>query len=258
MAEGAGLALAKGQVLRTRELNRLLAQAVGTGAEETLSIATLRAMQQAVYAPANLGHFGLALANYAHFTSPIRRYADLVVHRALITAHGWGPDPKTDGLTPAEIERLEDTAEHVSMTERRSMAAERDTTDRYLAAFLSTQVGATFEGIVSGVQRFGLFVKLDGTGADGLIPVRGLGAEYWQHDGGTQTLTGTQSGQVFGMGQRMTVRLAEAVPETGGLILELIDAEGAPRTTRRAPPRGAAKGRRTTAAPRRKVTRTRR
>ena len=259
VAEGAGLALAKGQVLRTRDLNRLLAQAEGSGSEEIVSMATLRAMQQALYAPTNLGHFGLALANYAHFTSPIRRYADLVVHRALIAAHGWGPDPKADGLTPAETLRLEDTAEHISMTERRSMAAERDTTDRYLAAYLSERVGAQFEGTVSGVQRFGLFVKLDGTGADGLIPVRSLGAEYWQHDAEAQTLTGAESGRAMGLGQRVIVKLAEAVPETGGLILELIEAQGAPtrQPGQSAGRRPAGKGRR--AAPgRRKVMRTRR
>ncbi len=254
VARSAGLALAKGQVLRTRELNRLLAQAEGSGAEEIVAMATLRSMQQAVYAPANLGHFGLALASYAHFTSPIRRYADLVVHRALIAAHGWGEG----GLTPSEIERLEDTAEHISTTERRSMAAERDTTDRYLAAFLSTQVGAEFEGVVSGVQRFGLFVRLDGTGADGLIPVRSLGAEYWQHDAEAQTLTGAESGRTLGLGQRVTVKLTEAVPVTGGLMLELIAAEGAPlRRAAGAAPRRMDKGRR--APPRgRKVTRTRR
>ncbi len=254
VAEASGLALGKGQVLRTRDLNRLLAQAEEGGAAEIVSMATLRAMQQAVYAPGNLGHFGLALASYAHFTSPIRRYADLVVHRALIAAHKWGED----GLTPPEIERLEDTAEHISGTERRSMAAERDTTDRYLAAYLSDRVGAEFEGVVSGVQRFGLFVKLDGTGADGLIPVRSLGAEYWQHDAETQTLTGAESGRTLGLGQRVTVKLTEAVPVTGGLMLELIAAEGAPlRRAAGGAPRRPAKGRR--APPRgRKVTRTRR
>ena len=255
VAEGAGLALAKGQVLRTRDLNRLLAQAEGSGSEEIVSMATLRAMQQALYAPTNLGHFGLALASYAHFTSPIRRYADLVVHRALIAAHGWGDD----GLTPGEAERLEDTAEHISGTERRSMAAERDTADRYLAAYLSERIGAEFEGTVSGVQRFGLFVKLDGTGADGLIPVRALGPEYWQHDAEAQTLTGAESGQVLGLGQRVRVRLAEAVPETGGLVLDLLAAEGAPRRRpARSGPRTPPKGRPKAAGRRRKVVRTRR
>ncbi len=189
-AEASGLSLAKGQVMRTGALNRLLDQAAGTPDAELLSLATLRSMQQAYYAPDNLGHFGLALRAYAHFTSPIRRYADLVVHRALIRAHGWGEG----GLTDGEIARLPETAEHISQTERRSMAAERDTVDRYLAAYLQNRVGAEFEGRVSGVQRFGLFVKLDETGADGLVPVGSIGAEYWHHDRDAQTLMGADFG----------------------------------------------------------------
>jgi ribonuclease R len=132
-AEAAGFTLAKGQVLKTAQLNRLLRQAEGTEHDELINMSTLRSMTQAYYSPENFGHFGLALTHYAHFTSPIRRYSDLIVHRALISAHGWG----NDGLKPEEIERLEETAKHISDTERRSMAAERDTTDRYLAAFLS-------------------------------------------------------------------------------------------------------------------------
>ena len=240
VAEASGLVLAKGQVLKTAHLNRLLAQAAATEQSELISMTALRAMQQAYYGPEHLGHFGLALRSYAHFTSPIRRYADLVVHRALIRAHGWAPDHRKEGLTEDEIECFPETAEHISETERRSMAAERDTTDRYLAAYLSDRVGSTFAGKVSGVQRFGAFVKLDGTGADGLIPVRSLGAEFWQYDADDQTLTGTESRQVIGLGQRVTVKLAEAVPVTGGLILELVEVEG--ETTRRQSVRGRPKG----------------
>jgi ribonuclease R len=152
------------------------------------------------------------LRTYAHFTSPIRRYSDLIVHRALIAAHGWG----NDGLKPDEIERLEETAKHISDTERRSMAAERDTTDRYLAAFLSDRVGATFTGRISGIARFGAFVKLDETGADGLLPMRALGHEYFHHDADSQTLMGAESGLVIAIGDKVEVRLAEAVPVTGG------------------------------------------
>jgi ribonuclease R len=251
VAQASGLTLAKGQVLKTAHLNRLLAQAEGTDQDELINITTLRSLPQAYYSPQNFGHFGLALRNYAHFTSPIRRYADLIVHRALIAAHGWGDD----GLSAADIDMLDDTATLISGAERRSMAAERDTADRYLAAWLADRVGQTFTGRVSGVQKFGLFVKLDGSGADGLIPIREVGREYFYYDRDAQTLTGSDSGTVIGAGARVTVRLAEAVPVTGGLILELLELEdrrlpgGRPRGTggkgpRRAPGKAAALARR--------------
>jgi ribonuclease R len=237
IAQASGLVLAKGQVLQTSHLNRLLQQAEGTDQDELINMATLRSMTQAYYHPQNFAHFGLALRRYAHFTSPIRRYSDLVVHRALISAHRWGDD----GLSPEEIEQLEPTAQHISETERRSMAAERDTTDRYLAAFLSERVGAELTGRISGIQRFGAFVKLDETGADGLIPIRSLGAEFFHFDRDAQTLMGADTGVTIGLGQRVTVRLAEAVPVTGGLVLELLAVEGAqmPSPVRRARGRGA-------------------
>lgn len=223
VAEGAGMTLAKGQVLQTRHLNRLLAQAQGSEFDELINLSTLRSMTQAYYHPENFGHFGLALQNYAHFTSPIRRYSDLIVHRALISGHGWGKD----GLSVWDMENLEETGKLISEAERRSMAAERDTNDRYLAAYLVDRVGAEFAGRISGVQRFGVFVRLDETGADGLIPVRALGREYFNYDEGSQTLMGSETGLVLGIGQKVTVRLAEAVPVTGGLILDLIAVEGA-------------------------------
>ncbi|WP_151718574.1 ribonuclease R [Gemmobacter serpentinus] len=222
VAQASGFTLAKGQVLKTEHLNRLLAQAEGTEQDELINITTLRSMTQAYYSPQNFGHFGLALRNYAHFTSPIRRYSDLIVHRALIAGHGWGKD----GLSAWDIENLDDTAKQISDTERRSMVAERDTNDRYLAAYLSDRVGQTFTGRVSGVQKFGLFVKLDETGADGLVPIREVGREYFFYDGDNQTLTGADTGLTIGAGARVTVRLAEAVPVTGGLTLELLEIEG--------------------------------
>lgn len=221
-AQSAGLTLAKGQVLKTSHLNSLLKQAEGTEQDELINMATLRSMTQAYYNPENFGHFGLALKTYAHFTSPIRRYSDLVVHRALVTAHGWGKD----GLSPEEIEDLEATAKHISDTERRSMMAERDTTDRYLAAYLSDRVGAEMGGRISGIAKAGVFVKLDETGADGLIPIRTLGAEFFHYDRETQSLMGADTGTEFRIGQRVEVRLAEAVPVTGGLLLELLEHDG--------------------------------
>ncbi|TMV04937.1 ribonuclease R [Ruegeria sediminis] len=226
-AQAAGLNLAKGQVLKTRHLNALLNAAAGTEDAELINLSTLRSMAQAYYSPENFGHFGLALQNYAHFTSPIRRYSDLIVHRALISAHGWGED----GLTQDEIDRLEETANHISDTERRSMMAERDTTDRYLAAYLSERLGNEFSGRISGIARFGAFVKLDETGADGLVPVRSLGREFFHFDREAGTLMGSDTGLLIAIGQRVTVRLTEAVPVTGGLELELlsIDDQSLPR-----------------------------
>lgn len=224
VAEASGLALAKGQVLSTRHLNQLLDQAAGAEASEVINMATLRSMTQAYYAPENLGHFGLALRAYAHFTSPIRRYSDLVVHRALVAAHGWGED----GLSEHEIEVLETTAQHISETERRSMSAERDTTDRYLAAYLSDRVGVEMTGRISGIARFGCFVRLDETGADGLVPIRSLGREYFHFDRTAQTLMGSDTGTEIRIGQRVTVRLTEAVPVTGGLMLDLVALEDQP------------------------------
>ncbi|MEM9318059.1 MAG: ribonuclease R [Pseudomonadota bacterium] len=221
-AEAAGFSLAKGQVLKTAQLNRLLQAAGDSDHADLINYATLRSMTQAYYFPENFGHFGLALRSYAHFTSPIRRYADLVVHRALIAAHGWGKD----GLSEQERASLEETGKHISSTERRSMQAERDTTDRYLAAYLSDRVGAEFSGRISGIARFGAFVRLDETGADGLLPIRAIGAEYFHFDADAQSLMGADSGTVITAGDRVLVRLAEAVPVTGGLSLELLEIDG--------------------------------
>ena len=204
VAEASGFTLAKGQVLKTAHLNRLLAQAQDSEFDELMNISTLRSMTQAYYNAENLGHFGLALRNYAHFTSPIRRYSDLIVHRALVRGLKAGDD----GLSAWDIENLDETAKLISDAERRSMAAERDTVDRYLAAYLSDRVGSTFSGRVSGVQRFGLFVKLDETGADGLVPIRSVGREFFHYDQNSQTLMGADTGLTIGLGQRVTVRLA--------------------------------------------------
>jgi len=225
-----GISFAKGQVLKPAVFNRILERAKGGPHEEVMNDVTLRTQAQAVYAPGNLGHFGLNLQRYAHFTSPIRRYADLVVHRALIRALRAGPD----GLTDSEATRLSETAEHISITERRAMAAERDSVDRYVAAFMQDRVGAVFECRITGVTRFGLFVRLKETGADGLIPMRALGLDFFRHDEKRHALVGERTRKVYRLGEKITVRLAEAAPLTGGLRFDLAGDE--PERPR-APPR---------------------
>jgi len=173
---------------------------------------------QALYSPDNIGHFGLNLRRYAHFTSPIRRYADLIVHRALVSALKLG----SDGLSDWDVGHIGETAELISAAERRAMAAERDATDRYIAAFLSERVGASFKGRITGVTRFGLFVRLAETGADGLVPVSSLGEEYFVHDDRAHALVGQRTGARWRLGAQVEVRLREAMPLTGGLVLEMI------------------------------------
>ncbi len=220
------ISFAKGQVIQPGAFNRILATAKGTPNEAVMNDVVLRSQAQAIYDPANIGHFGLNLAKYAHFTSPIRRYADLVVHRALIRAFRLGDD----GLTDRDMGGLGGVAEHITMTERRAMAAERDSTDRYVAAFMEDRVGQTFDARVSGVTRFGLFVRLAESGADGLVPIRSLGSDYFHHDEKAQALVGQRTRVRYGMGDVLSVKLVEAAPITGGLRFSLADGSGeAPR-----------------------------
>lgn len=212
-----GLPFAKGQVVRPGVFNRILRGAKGGPHEHVMNDVVLRTQAQAVYHPDNIGHFGLNLQRYAHFTSPIRRYADLIVHRALIRALRLGPD----GIVDGEMGRMNEIAEHISMTERRAMAAERDSTDRYVAAFMHDRVGAMFDARITGVTRFGLFVRLADTGAEGLVPARTLGFEYFRHDEKKHALIGDRTGTAFRLGDIVRVKLVEAAPLTGGLRFEL-------------------------------------
>jgi ribonuclease R len=220
------ISFAKGQVVQPGTFNRILAGAKGSPHEKVMNDVVLRSQAQAIYDPANIGHFGLNLAKYAHFTSPIRRYADLIVHRALIRAFSLGDG----GLTDREMAELRSVAEHITMTERRAMAAERDSTDRYVAAFMEERIGESFDARVTGVTRFGLFVRLADSGAEGLIPIRSLGADYFHHDEKRQALIGQRTHISYGMGAPLAVKLLEAAPLTGGLRFALADASGdAPR-----------------------------
>ena len=212
-----GIAFAKGQVIKPAVFNRILARAKGTPHQEVMNDVVLRTQAQAVYAAGNVGHFGLNLARYAHFTSPIRRYADLAVHRSLIRGLNLGHG----GMPDSEAARLGETADHISMTERRAMAAERDSVDRYVAAFMEDRVGAMFDGRITGVTRFGLFVRLRETGADGLLPMRALGAEFFRHDEKRHALIGERTGTIYHLGDNIRVQLAEAAPLTGGLRFDL-------------------------------------
>ncbi len=213
-----GLKLAKGQVQRPAQFNGLLARARGSDNEHLVGEVVLRTQAQAEYAAENYGHFGLNLRRYAHFTSPIRRYADLVVHRALIRALGLGPD----GLPDTGVSELAEVAASISAAERRAMAAERDTLDRLVAAYLADRVGAVFGARVSGVTRAGLFVRLTETGADGFVPASTLGDEYFRFDEAARAMTGTRTGTSVRLGDTVEVRLVEAAPFAGALRFELL------------------------------------
>ena len=231
-----GLKWTRGERPTPARFNLLLQRAKGEDHYETVNEVVLRSQSQAVYDTDNIGHFGLNLARYAHFTSPIRRYADLTVHRALIRAYGLG----SDGQSDAERSELERIAEDTSHNERRAMAAERDATDRFIASWLAERVGAEFDGRITGVTRFGLFVKLHDTGADGLCPVSRLGEEYFQHDESAHALVGQSTGARYRLGMAVTVRLAEATPVTGGLLFDMLTA---PESGTPPKGRGAARGR---------------
>lgn len=222
--------------LRPAVFNRILAQVKGRDAEPLVNEVVLRSQAQAEYAAENYGHFGLNLRRYAHFTSPIRRYADLIVHRALIRALGLGEGALPDTET---LETLGEVAAAISLTERRAMKAERETADRLIAHFLADRIGATFTGRISGVTRAGLFVKLNDTGADGLIPVRTLGTEYYNYDETRHALIGSRSGAMHRLGDVVEVRLVEAAPVAGALRFELLsEGSAAPRSRQREGHRG--------------------
>ncbi|MFN7281150.1 ribonuclease R [Brevundimonas sp.] len=228
----------KGEPATTKRFNKLLDETREGPHAEVVNEVVLRSQMQAIYSPENVGHFGLNLDRYAHFTSPIRRYSDLIVHRGLIRALGLGKD----GLTDREIAELAAIADQVTQTERRSMAAERDAMDRYVAAFLEDRVGATFTGRITGVTRFGLFVRLDETGADGLVPVSSLGNEYFTHDDRAHALVGERSGQRYTLGRMVEVKLTEATPITGGLLFEMLS-DPEPRDPNAPAPRLGIRGR---------------
>ena len=213
-----GMSLARGPQLRPGQFNGILAQVEGADHESLVNEVVLRSQSQAIYSPVNIGHFGLNLRRYAHFTSPIRRYSDLIVHRALIRALTLGED----GLTPREEERLEETAALISASERRAMAAERDTVDRLIAAHLSGRTGEIFDGRVTGVTKAGLFVQLPTYGADGFIPLSSLGNDYYIYDETARAVFGQRDGRGFRLGDPVEVRLVEVAPMAGSMRFEMM------------------------------------
>ena len=244
--------LALGQVITPALFNRAI-EGVSDPAERALVMeAVLRSQTQAYYGPANAGHFGLALGSYAHFTSPIRRYADLLVHRALVDSHDLEQGkpkasldlPNGSGLSDRDKAALHEITDAISQTERRAMEAERDTIDRYVAAWLSARVGETFKTRITGVQNFGFFATIEDLGGDGLVPVSTLGREHFRYEEASQTLVGEESGTSYSVGDRLELKLAEANPLTGALKFEVPGSEGrgVERRGHRPERRGPAKG----------------
>ncbi len=240
---GIGISLPAVAAIHPRDLAGVLAQVAGTDQAGLVSEVVLRSQSLAVYSPDNIGHFGLALPRYAHFTSPIRRYADLLVHRALIGGLGLGDD----GIGASEASGFEAIAERINAAERRAVLAERDANDRYLAAFLAGRAGHDFAARISGVTRFGLFLTLEESGASGLVPFSGLQDDFWEHDEASHSLTGRRSGRRFVLSQKISARLVEANALTGAMAFRILEPEpmDQPPTTserrRRASPPGRAR-----------------
>jgi ribonuclease R len=215
-----GLSLARGAQMRPSQFNSILERVRGADNEALVNEVVLRSQSQAEYNPDNIGHFGLNLRRYAHFTSPIRRYADLIVHRGLIATLGLGPD----GLTHGEEERLAETAALISAAERRAMAAERETVDRLIAGYLAERIDERFDARISGVTKSGLFVQLPQFGADGFIPVSSLGDDYYVYDETARSLFGERSGKGYQLADRVEVRLVEVAPMAGAMRFEMLSA----------------------------------
>ncbi|CTQ61633.1 ribonuclease R [Roseibium album] len=228
--------------LRPSVFNGILAKVKDSPQANLVNEVVLRSQAQAEYTPQNIGHFGLNLRRYAHFTSPIRRYADLIVHRGLISALGLGKDGLPEGIES----KLEAIGAEISAAERRAMLAERDTIDRLIALWMSDQIGATFQGRIAGVVKSGMFIRLQDTGADGFVPASTIGLDYYRYDEGSHALIGDKTGETYQLGDQVEVKLVEAAPFAGALTFELLShgriagkkiRKTAPKV-RRGPPKG--------------------
>jgi ribonuclease R len=218
------ISFALGQVISPKVFNRIIEQLGDADHRQVVMEQILRTQTQAYYSPQNAGHFGLSLGSYGHFTSPIRRYSDLLVHRALVDGYALAPDAAKTGLSDEDMKRMAVIGELISATERRAMEAERETVDRYVAAFLATRVGEVIDTRITGVTNFGFFATVEGLGGDGLVPVSTLGAEYFSFDETQKTLKGQDSGDTYHVGQRLALRLVEANPISAALRFELPEA----------------------------------
>jgi ribonuclease R len=214
-----GISLPPGNHLHPRDFDRVLRLHAGTPESQLISEVMLRSQSQAAYSPDNIGHFGLALSRYAHFTSPIRRYADLLVHRGLIKALHLG----RDGLADEQVPDFLEISDRITETERRAQQAERDAIDRYLTAFMAVRIGERFAARISGVTRFGLFVIVTETGASGIVPFAALADDYWQYNEREQTLTGRRTNKVYRLAQEVEVLLSEANRMTGAMVFQLLE-----------------------------------
>ena len=219
-----GVEFALGQVIRPATFNHIIERVGDADFRPEVMEQLLRTQMQARYGPETLGHFGLALGSYAHFTSPIRRYADLLVHRSLVSTYKLGEG----GLPAGEGDSFDRIGEAISMLERRAMEAERDTVDRYVAAFLADRVGQLVDCRITGVQPFGFFATVESLGGDGLVLAATLGNEYFRYDEKARQLVGDDSDETYRVGMRLQLRLAEANPASGALRFELPEGRGAP------------------------------
>jgi ribonuclease R len=201
--------------VRPTDVARLVAKMAGRPQEYLVSMVALRSMKQARYATRNVGHFGLGSEAYLHFTSPIRRYPDLVVHRALVR---WLAGKGTE----VDIEALERTARHTSERERRAESAERDSVELKKIQYMTRHLGDTFEGTIAGVTGFGMFILLDDVLVEGLIRLSSLVDDYYHYDEGTWSLTGRRSKRRFRLGDRVEVQVARVDPESREIDLELL------------------------------------
>ena len=215
------IAFALGQVITPKTFNRIIGQLGEAEFRTEVMEQILRSQTQAYYSPQNAEHFGLSLGSYAHFTSPIRRYSDLIVHRSLVEAFNLDPDARHTALTPDDAGRMVIIGEAISRCERRAMEAERETVDRYVAAFLAMRVGEIVATRITGVTNFGFFATVEGLGGDGLVPISTLGTEYFRFDEAHKSLIGEQTGETYRIGQHIDLRLAEANPISGALRFEL-------------------------------------